>query len=354
MQSAMQSDKLAHLLDKLLAGQSLTAAETEAVFAAMLAGELPEPQIAAFLAGWRAKGEQAVELTAGARALRLHAAKVAIPATLRPLIDNCGTGGDGSNSFNISTAAAVVAAAGGARVAKHGNRSSSSKCGSADLLFAAGFPAELPPDGAVALLEKTGMTFFFAPNYHPVMRHVGAVRKALGVRTIFNLLGPLANPIAPDFQLLGVGSAAYVRPVAETLATLGVRRALVVHSRDGLDELSPAAVTDAVSVDGKTLTALPIDPAAIGVRATLADLAGGDPPHNLAILRRVLDGRGGGMTQAVGLNAGAVLWLAERAPSLEAGVKAAFELVAAGAAKDFFNRFIAAAQSLAPAAKRPS
>src|SRR5688572_7122319 len=172
------------LLEKLLTdGPALDARETDLVFQRMLAGALSEPEIAAVLAAWRLRGEGALELTTGARALRAAAAKVDLPASARPLVDNCGTGGDGSNSFNLSTAAAIVASAAGARVAKHGNRSVSSKCGSADLLFAAGFPDTLGPAAAGALLAETGFTFFFAPSYHPVMKHVAPVRKALGVRT---------------------------------------------------------------------------------------------------------------------------------------------------------------------------
>lgn len=338
---------LRETLEKLLSGKDLNAPEIERVFATMLSGDLPASQIAGFLTAWRIRGEKKTELSAGARAMRRHAAKVDLPPSVRPLIDNCGTGGDGSNSFNISTAAALVAACAGARVAKHGNRSSSSQCGSADLLFEAGFPLDLSPTAAVQLLEKTGMTFFYAPNYHPMLKHVTPVRKSLAVRTIFNLLGPLANPIAPDYQIIGVGAHQYLMTVAEALAELGIKKALVVHSRDGLDELSPSAVTDAVLVEHGTTKAFEIDSAPLGVSASLADLAGGDPAHNFAILQRILAGQGEGITQAVCLNAAAVLWICGRTASLKEGYELATVQVSSGAAKNFFDRFISTAKSLA-------
>ena len=336
------------LIDRLLESSELTHQEIEFIFAKMLAGELSDAEIAAVLAAWRLRGEGPDELYAGAVGLRRHAASIALPDAARPLVDNCGTGGDGAGSFNLSTAAAIVAASAGARVAKHGNRSVSSRCGSADLLFAAGFPDTLTPAGAGRLLETTGFTFFFAPSFHQVMRHVAPVRKALGVRTIFNLLGPLANPIAPEYQLIGVGAHRYLRPMAETLARLGVRRALVVHSRDGLDELSPAAATDMLLVEGDHITEMVVEPATLGVKATLADLAGGDASQNLVILRRLLDGEANGVAEAVALNAGAVLWLAEHAATLAEGVALARRHIASRTARSHFDAWIASAQALVP------
>jgi len=332
-------------LETLLANGTLDDTATADVFRAMLAGELAEPVIAAYLVAWRAHGETASLLSAGARAMREQAAKVELPATIRPLADNCGTGGDGSNSFNVSTAAAIVAAAVGARVAKHGNRSISSKCGSADLLFAAGLPDKLTAAGTARLLEETGFTFFFAPNFHPAMRHVGPVRRALGVRTVFNLLGPLANPIAPEVQLLGVGTKAALRPVAEALASLGVKKALVVHSRDGMDELSPCAITDAWLVEGGTIVAQTFDPRTYGLKSKTSDLAGGDPAHNLKLLKKVLAGDPGGAAEAVALNAGALLWITGAAKDLGAGLETAKKTLKDRTAETYFARWLEKARA---------
>ncbi len=333
-------------LAKLQSGNSLSLPEIDAVFAAMLGGQLSDQDVAAVLNAWRAKGEGTDEIYAGARALRQNAAKVVLPATVRPLIDNCGTGGDGVGSFNLSTAAAIVAASAGARVAKHGNRSVSSRCGSADLLFRTGFPDRLPPDRAAKLLEDSGFTFFFAPNYHPMLKNVAAVRKSLGVRTIFNLLGPLANPLSPEFQLIGVGAKVYLRPIAEALARLGVTKALIVHSRDGMDELSPAAPTDCVLVENGKLSDLVVDPASLGVSGTMADLDGGDADRNFAILTELLDNGKSPTLSAVALNAGAVLWLAGLASSIKDGLALSNDRLKTGATKRFFQSWLAQAKKL--------
>lgn len=338
---------IATQLERLFRGDELSEEAINGLFDAMLGGHMEPAHIAALLTAWRMRGESADELALGAAYLRKHASRPLIDPALRPLADNCGTGGDGANTFNISTGAAIVAAASGARIAKHGNRSVSSRSGSADLLFEAGFPQELSADAAVALLGATGLTFFFAPNFHPVMRHVGPVRKALGVRTIFNLLGPLANPLAPEVQLVGVGSRAQTWPMAEALRRLGTKRALIVHSRDGLDEISPAATTDYVLLDGGRLRAGSIDPDKLGIDARRSDLGGGDAKHNRQLLDRVLDNDGGGLGAAVALNAGALLWLTAAARDLAAGYATARATLASGAAKSFFHGWIARARSLA-------
>lgn len=339
------------VLEKLLemAGPAPDPAETAAVFQSMLRGELTETEVSALLVAWRFRGETGVELAAGGAAMRAHAVRVALPAGVRPLADNCGTGGDGAGSFNLSTAAAIVASAAGVRVAKHGNRSVSSQCGSADLLFAAGFPETLSHEGTVALLAETGFTFFFAPQFHPALKHVMPVRKTLGVRTVFNLLGPLANPIAPEFQIIGVGAKTCLRPMAEALAGLGVTRGLVVHSRDGMDELSAVALTDAISIDGGQLAETVFDPAALGLKAAAVDIKGGDPATNLGILRELLAGepRRAGLADAIALNAGALMWVAGAAPSLAAGLATARGVIASKKAEEHFARWIAAAQRLA-------
>ncbi len=263
-----------------------------------------------------------------------------------PLIDIVGTGGDGAHTFNISTASAIVAASCGVTMAKHGNRSVSSKCGSADLLFEAGFPAELKPEAAARLLEKEGFTFFFAPQFHPLMKHVMPVRKALGVRTIFNLLGPLANPIFPEIQLIGVGARDFLRPMAGALQKLGCHKGMIVHSRDGLDEISPSAVTDALVIDGPDIKELTVDPKTFGIKAELAQLKGGDATHNLKILNELLDGKEGAVSEAVRLNAGALLWLCDKSESFTEGYALAKERLLTGKTKTFFENWISKAKEL--------
>ncbi len=335
------------LLETLLSGDPLSIAEADALFAAMLDGGLEPATIAAALAALRLRGESAMILTAGAAAMRERAIRPDLPAKLRPLADNCGTGGDGSGSFNISTAAAIVASALGLRVAKHGNRSVSSRCGSADLLFAAGYPDSLSPAATVTLLERTNFTFFFAPQFHPSMKHVMPVRKALGVRTVFNLLGPLANPLAPEVQLVGVGVKAALEPMAGALAALGSKSALVVHGRDGTDEISATTATDAVRVDGGLLKAMTIEPKMLGLTTVPADLAGGDPTENLKTLGNLLAGKLPGLADAVALNAGALLWIAGRELTLEAGLAIARAAIEGGRARAHFEAWLTAAQSLA-------
>lgn len=338
---------IANLLEGLMRGDKLTRATVEGLFDQMLGGQLDGAQVAALLTAWRMRGETAEELAIGASYLRQRALAPHIPANLRPLADNCGTGGDGANSFNISTTAAIVAAAAGVRIAKHGNRGVSSRCGSADLLFAAGFPAKLSREAAASLLSETGLTFFFAPNFHPVMQHVGPIRKALGIRTIFNLLGPLANPIAPEFQLVGVGSHSQMALLAEALRQLGTKRALVVHSQDGLDEISPAAKTDYVLLTDGQLQSGIIDPWQLGINAQKSDLAGGDAAHNLDLLHGILANRARpGLTAAIALNAGSLLWLTGTAADLNTGYQSALGIIASGRAQDFFQAWIKRAGEL--------
>ncbi|MFZ5785757.1 MAG: anthranilate phosphoribosyltransferase, partial [Acidobacteriota bacterium] len=232
------------VLEALLAGRDLAAEEMEACFGALMAGELSEPQQAAFLVALRAKGETPAEVAAAAAVLRRFA--LPVESTRRPLIDTCGTGGDGAHTLNISTGAALVAAACGAAVAKHGNRSVSSKCGSADVLEALGMPLDLEPERLGELLDAEGFAFLFAARLHPAMRAVMPVRRSLAVRTVFNLLGPLANPAGVRRQVVGVYAEDVLELVAAALAELGAERAWVVHSRDGLDELSVTSPTDVV------------------------------------------------------------------------------------------------------------
>ena len=343
---------LRDFLELHFSGNLPTFEDTKRVFTSMLDGDYSHAQIAAVLTTLRIKGEDAQMMSAGAAAMREAATAIQLAPDQRPLADNCGTGGDGSNSFNISTASAIVAAAAGALVAKHGNRSVSSKCGSADLLFAAGLPDTLTPTQVSKLLKKTGFTFFFAPHFHPGMKHVMPVRQSLGVRTIFNLLGPLANPIRPETQIIGVGDRRYISPMVEAAKKLGLTRALVVHSRDGLDEISPADITDAAFFDGEKIIKLEIDPKKFGIKGTLKELKGGDSTENLEILQQLLDGRSAlknaeSIFDAVSLNAGALLWLCDKSIELSDGVKLAQETISSGVAKRYFSNWIAVAKQIA-------
>jgi anthranilate phosphoribosyltransferase len=320
------------VLEMLLAGESLPPATTEECFTALMAGEWSEPEQAAFLVALRAKGETAAEVAAAARVLRSFAVPVATSRT--PLIDTCGTGGDGAHTLNISTGAALVAAACGVAVAKHGNRSVSSRCGSADVLEALGVPLEVDPEKLGALLDAQGFAFLFAPRLHPAMRAVMPVRRALGVRTVFNLLGPLANPAGVRRQVVGVYGAAVLPLVAGALAELGAEHAWVVHGEDGLDELSVCAPTRVVEVRaGRIAGELVVDPATLGIpRATRADLAGGDATENAQRLRAILAGEERSpAAEAVALNAAAALVVAGAADGLASGLAASRACMAEGA-----------------------
>lgn len=319
------------VLEKLLARESLPAAATEECFTALMAGDWSEPEQAAFLVALRAKGETAVEVAAAARVLRSFA--VAVPTSRVRLIDTCGTGGDGAHTINISTGAALVTAACGVGVAKHGNRSVSSRCGSADVLEALGVRLDLEPEQLGALLDSEGFAFLFAPRLHPAMRVVMPVRRALGVRTAFNLLGPLANPAGVRRQVVGVYNREVMPLVAGALAELGAERAWVVHSEDGLDELSVCAPTRVIEVrDGLVTGDLTIDPERLGIgRGSHADLAGGDAEENARRLRAILEGRERSpAAEAVALNAAAALLVAGAEPNLPAALASSRACLAAG------------------------
>ena len=320
------------VLEPLLAGRDLPAETTEACFTALMAGEWSEPEQAAFLVALRAKGETPGEVAAAARVLRSFA--IAVPTSRAPLVDTCGTGGDGAHTLNISTAAAFVVAACGVAVAKHGNRSVSSRCGSADVLEALGMPLDLEPERLGALLDEWGFAFLFAPRLHPAMRAVMPVRRALGVRTVFNLLGPLANPAAVRRQVVGVYGRAVVELVAGALAELGAERAWVVHGDDGLDELSVCAPTRVVEVrDGRVAGELMVEPERLGLRcASPAELAGGDAAENATRLRAILAGEErSAAADAVALNAAAALLVAGAVADLADGLERCRASLASGA-----------------------
>lgn len=335
------------LIDQLLTNKGLSEENTRILFESMFAGKLSECQVAGVLSAWRLLGESDKELYSGAHLMRKAAIKSWIPDSFRPLTDNCGTGGDGADSFNISTFSAIIAASCGVSMVKHGNRSVSSKCGGADLLFAMGYPDRLSSEQSCQLLEETGLTFLFAPHFHPVMKHIMPVRKSLGIRTIFNLLGPLCNPLAPEYQLLGVGHRAAMSPVAKCLARLGVTKALVVHSQDGMDEISASAVTDGFFIDGQNVSSWSFDPIAFGLKPKEGAVKGGNVSENTRIMKELLENKECGAKETVLLNAAAVLWLRGRSDSIEKGYSLAKDALESGQVRDYFHSWIQKARTLA-------
>jgi anthranilate phosphoribosyltransferase len=329
-------------------GDEVPAATLEAAFDEIARGGATPVRIAALLVALRTKGESVNEIAAAARALRRHAetAPLADPRT----VDTCGTGGDGRNTFNISTIAAFVVAGAGVPVAKHGNRAASSRAGSFDLLEALGVHADLPVAAAAQLLAEVGIGPFFARRAHPAMRHVAPVRAELPIRTVMNCLGPLLNPVGAKRQLLGVYAEGLVEPLAHVLAALGSERALVVHGSDGLDELTTTGPSHGAWLERGAVRTLTVDASAFGIpRARPEDLAGGDAAENARIARGVLEGEPGPRQDVVVLNAGAALWVAEAAPDLAAGIALARRSLASGAAKAKLALLVEASRRLAQA-----
>jgi anthranilate phosphoribosyltransferase len=330
---------LREAIQAAIEGRHLSRAEAAAAVDAMLDGTAPPTQIAALLIALRVKGETPDEIAGAAQALRARAARVEV--SLDRLVDTCGTGGDGAQTFNISTTSAFVAAAAGARVAKHGNRAASSRCGSADVLAALGAEVELPPLAVAACIEQCGIGFLFAPRHHAAMRHVAPVRKELGVRTLFNLLGPLANPAGARRQLLGVPVANLVTVLARTLVELGADRAFVVHGHGGLDEISPAGATRVAEVRGGRVREYEIAPEDFGVpRGAVEDLRGGDAARNAELLKGVLQGEKGARRSAVLLNAGAAIAAAGVCETIRDGVRLAEGAIDSGAGLDRLDQFV--------------
>jgi len=330
---------LREAIQAAIEGRHLSRADAAAAVDAMLDGTAPPTLIAALLIALRVKGETPDEIAGAAQALRARAARVEV--SLDRLVDTCGTGGDGAQTFNISTTSAFVAAAAGARVAKHGNRAASSRCGSADVLAALGAEVELPPHAVAACIEQCGIGFLFAPRHHAAMRHVAPVRKELGVRTLFNLLGPLANPAGARRQLLGVPAANLVTVLARTLVELGAERAFVVHGHGGLDEISPAGPTRVAEVRGGRVREYDVAPEDFGVpRGAVEDLRGGDAERNAVLLRDVLQGEKGARRSAVLLNAGAAIAAAEVCETIREGVRLAEDAIDSGAALDRLDQFV--------------
>lgn len=324
------SGPLAETLDALASGEDLSDRIAEEAMRALMTGAAPPAQVAGFLVALRTKGETVTEVAAMAGVMRELSLKV---STAADVVDTCGTGGDGSGSANLSTMAALVVAACGVPVAKHGNRSASSLCGSADVLEALGVAIDLAPEGVERCIEETGIGFCFAPRFHPAMRHVGPVRKELGIRTVFNLLGPLTNPASARRQVVGVAAPRIGGLVAGALASLGSEHAIVVHGADGLDEVSTAGPARTWTVrDGKVEEG-ELDPSALGFSvAPTSALAGGDPERNAEITLEVLSGGQGPVRDAVVLNAALGLVVSGTGSDHRSGVERAQEALDSGAA----------------------
>ncbi len=339
---------LRNFLEKVIAKKDLSPQETEKIFKAVIAGEVDEYQLAGFLVALRAKGESWEEIASAARVLREASLKVPhrVPAT-EALVDTCGTGGDHKGTFNVSTAAAFVVAAAGIKVAKHGNRSVSSKCGSADVLEALGIKVDMPPEMAAECLENFGICFLFAPLYHPALKQVAPVRRALGIRTIFNLLGPLLNPAGANVQVLGVSDFRLTEKMAFALDVLGCRRALVVFGEEGYDEFVVTGSTKVSELRDGRITTYYVDPEDVGLEfcEEPEELKGGDAEENARVIKEILMGRETGPKRdMVALNAGAAIYAAEAAIDLKAGVKKALEVLSSGKAMDKLEELVAFSQ----------
>lgn len=311
----------------------------------IMEGRATPAQMAGFLVGLAMKGEQPDEIVGLARTMRAHAVKLSRPYP--EAFDLCGTGGDRSGTFNISSVAAVVLAATGVMVAKHGNRSVSSQCGSADLFQALGVNTGAPPGVVERCLTEAGLAFLFAPTFHPSMRHASAVRRELGIRSAFNLLGPLTNPVEPRRQIVGVPRPELTEPIARALQQLGSERAWVVHGADGLDEISTTGYTKVSECRGGTVNTFYIHPSEFGLaKASPADLKGGDAATNAAIARSVLDGAAGPPRDVVLLNVGAALLVSGRVADVRSGIARAREAVDSGAARTVLERLVAYSQEV--------
>jgi anthranilate phosphoribosyltransferase len=328
---------LQHVLD----GRDLSQAETREVMGEIMAGEATPAQIGGFLVALRAKGETPDEIAGCAEAMRAHV--LSVKPRRDDLVDTAGTGGDGARTINISTAAALVAAAAGAAVAKHGNRAVSSACGSADVLEALGFELEQEPQRIADSIDELGFGFLFAPSHHPAMRHAAPVRKELATRTVFNVLGPLTNPAGARAQVVGVYSEHLVPTIAEVLARLGARRAFVVHGAGGIDELSPAGPNLVAEVVDGAVHERTLDPEAeLGLpRCSVEELRGGTPAENAAALRHVFEGTDGGRRNAILLNAAGAIAAAGHAEDLRDGLELARETVDSGAALARLEQLVA-------------
>lgn len=322
--------------------QPLSAEAMRRVMTELMTGQLAEDEIKTFLTTLARRGETAEEIAAAVEVLRAHALRLPLSRSYE-LCDTCGTGGDGQGTINVSTLAALVAAAAGVRVCKHGNRAASSRCGSADLLEALGVNLNASPEQVARCVEEVGFGFCFAPVFHPAMKRVAPIRRLLGIRTIFNLIGPLANPAPLTFQLVGVSDARLLRPMAEALLRLGIRHGLVVHGRDGLDEVTTTGSTDVLELRAGRLTEYQLEPTGLGISvATLEALRGGDAAANARAAQEVLGGAPSAARELIALNAGCAIYAADRAATVTEGIAKAREAIQSGRA----NQILATVQEL--------
>ena len=321
---------------KLIKCENLSEEEAASAFEVIMRGDATPSQIAGFVVALRIKGETVEEITGFAKTARAMATPIQVDGAL---LDTCGTGGDGLATFNISTLAAIVAAACGARVAKHGNRAASSLCGSADVLEQLGVKVDLAPEGVARCIDEAGIGFLFAPVFHPSFRYAGATRRELGVRTVFNVLGPLCNPAGAKYQALGVADAKLAGKMADVLARLGVERAIVFHAADGMDELSIASPSFVIEIDGKRQE-YELDPSELGLsQAPVESMRGGGPEENARLAREVLDGAKGPRRDVVLLNASAALRAAGIARDWKDGLGLAAKAIDSGQAGEVLQRW---------------
>ncbi|MES0371101.1 MAG: anthranilate phosphoribosyltransferase [Mariprofundaceae bacterium] len=344
MSSNLTINPIQQAIFDLQSGNNISGEHSEQVFNLIMQGDATQAQIGALLIGLSIRGESAEVIAGAARAMRSAATHIH-PAS-KELLDTCGTGGDGASTFNISTAVSIVVAACGQAVAKHGNRAMSSKSGAADVLEALGVRLDLSPEQVANCIDEVGIGFLFAPNHHPAMRHAGPARRELGVRTLFNLLGPLTNPAAAEYQLLGVYSSDKLELVSDALKQLGTKRALVVHGRDGLDEITTTGITDAFLVEeGQDIEPFEIDPSAFGMPfATPEALQGGDATFNAEIIKHIFAGQTGAARDIVLLNAGAALWVTKRVGSIGEGIALAAETIDSGKVEKTLAALVAFSQ----------
>ncbi|MDD1699606.1 MAG: anthranilate phosphoribosyltransferase [Methanoregula sp.] len=334
------------ILTKLAGQNDLDPAEAAGVMRIIMEGKASQAQIGAFLLALHMKGETADEIAAFARVMRDNAITVK-PVTRRMLVDTCGTGGDGTQTFNISTASAIVAAGAGCPVVKHGNRGMSSRCGSADVLTALGVKLGIDPEVQAAIVERVGIAFFFAPEYHPAMKHVMTARQEIGCRTVFNILGPLANPAGAQAQVLGVYHPGLTTTLAEVLRILGLKRAMVVHG-SGLDEITTTGETIIAELKRGTIQTYTIRYDTFGIApAKLQDLAGGDPQYNARIIRDILEGERGAPRDIVLMNTGAAIYVGGLARDLHEGIRLAAASIDSGNATARLNALVDATRGAA-------
>jgi len=334
-----------HLISKLIAGESLTEQESSTAMIEIMEGAATPAQIAGFVIALRAKGETVDEVAGLVRTMRSYGRTVTVSGEL---LDTCGTGGDRTGTFNVSTAAAIVCAGAGVKVAKHGNRAASSRCGSADVLEALGVVIDLPPEGVAACIDKAGIGFCFAPVFHPAMRHAGTPRRELGVATIFNFLGPLTNPAGATRQALGVADERMIDKMVSTLGRLGSTRVLAFHGHQGLDELATSGPSKVVELRAGEIHRWTIDPAELDLApATLDEVSGGSAEENAAHIRTVLEGEPGSRRDIVALNAAAGLVAAGVAEDMATGLRRATDAIDSGVAGSTLDLLVETSRSLA-------